>query len=152
MVTKIEAARIATGAGVNMLLTTLADLPEALAGNDIGTIFRARTDRKPSRLLWLAHAATPHGKLVLDLGATTAIKERGTSLLAAGVTSVEGDFLAGDTVELISPSGDVIARGLIAFDSVEIPAMLGKTTKQLAEELGPEYERELVHRDDLVLL
>lgn len=152
MVTKIEAARIATGAGVNMLLTTLADLPNALTGTDIGTVFLARTDRKPSRLLWLAHAATPHGKLLMDAGATTAIKERGTSLLAAGVTAVEGDFLAGDTVELVSPHQEVIARGLVAFDSSEIPAMLGKSTKQLAQELGPEYERELVHRDDLVLL
>ena len=152
MVTKIEAARIATGAGVNMLLTTLADLPIALTGADIGTVFLARTDRKPSRLLWLAHAATPHGKLLMDSGATTAIKERGTSLLAAGVTAVEGDFLAGDTVELVSPNQEVIARGLVAFDSSEIPAMLGKSTKQLAQELGPEYERELVHRDDLVLL
>ena len=152
MVTKIEAARIATGAGVNMLLTTLHDLPLALTGADFGTIFYARTDRKPSRLLWLAHASTPHGKLLLDAGATRAIKERGTSLLAAGVDSVEGDFISGDTVELIAPNGEVIARGLVAFDSNEIPGMLGKTTKQLAEEFGPEYERELVHRDDLVLL
>jgi len=152
MVTKIEAARIATGAGVNMLLTTLADLPQALIGADLGTIFKARTDRKPSRLLWLAHASTPHGKLLLDKGATTAIKERGTSLLAAGVNGIEGDFIAGDTVELLSPTREVVARGLVAFDSSEIPAMLGKTTKQLAAELGPEYERELVHRDDLVLL
>ncbi len=152
MVTKIEAARIATGAGVNMLLTTLADLPMALSGSDLGTIFHARTDRKPSRLLWLAHASTPHGKLLLDAGATRAIKERGTSLLAAGVDSVEGEFISGDTVELIAPSGEIIARGLVAFDSNEIPGMLGKTTKQLAEEFGPEYERELVHRDDLVLL
>ena len=152
MVTKIEAARIATGAGVSMLLTTLHELPEALGGADLGTVFAARTDRKPSRLLWLAHAATPHGKLLLDKGATTAIKERGTSLLAAGVNGVEGEFIAGDTVELLSPMREVIARGLVAFDSSEIPAMLGKTTKQLAAELGPEYERELVHRDDLVLL
>jgi glutamate 5-kinase len=112
----------------------------------------SRTDRKPSRLLWLAHAATPHGKLILDAGATTAIKERGTSLLAAGVVGVEGDFISGDTVELLSPKGEVIARGLVAFDSSEIPSMLGKSTKQLAQDLGPEYERELVHRDDLVLL
>ena len=152
MVTKVEAARIATGAGVHMLLTTLAELPAALLGEDVGTIFQARTDRKPSRLLWLAHAATPHGRLVLDSGATTAIKERGTSLLAAGVILVEGEFIAGDTVEIVSPRGDVIARGLVAFDSAEIPGMLGKSTKQLAEEFGPEYERELVHRDDLVLL
>jgi len=152
MVTKIEAARIATGAGVAMLLTSLVQLGGALDGGDFGTIFHAIHDKRPSRLLWLAHAATPHGKLILDHGATIAIKERGTSLLAAGVTAVEGDFLSGDSVELISDTGIVIARGLVAFDSTEIPQMLGRSTKELAVELGPEYERELVHRDDLVLI
>ena len=152
MVTKIEAARIATGAGVAMLLTTLTELSDALAGEDRGTIFHAVHDKRPSRLLWLAHAATPHGRLVLDHGATIAIKERGVSLLPAGVTAVEGDFLSGDTIELISDKGVVIARGLVAFDSTEIPRMLGRSTKELAAEFGAEYERELVHRDDLVLI
>jgi glutamate 5-kinase len=68
------------------------------------------------------------------------------------VTSVSGEFIAGDTVELVSQSGDVIARGLVAFDAGEIPQMLGRSTKELAASLGAEYERELVHRDDLVLL
>ena len=71
---------------------------------------------------------------------------------SAGVTDVQGEFAAGDTVELVSTHGEVIARGLVGFDSEEIPAMLGRSTKDLARELGPEYERELVHRDDLVLL
>jgi glutamate 5-kinase len=81
-----------------------------------------------------------------------AILERGTSLLPAGVTAVEGEFISGDTVELVSQNGLVIARGLVAFDSDEIPQMLGRSTKELAASLGAEYERELVHRDDLVLL
>jgi glutamate 5-kinase len=100
----------------------------------------------------LAHAATPQGRLILDAGAVKAICERGTSLLPAGVTSVEGTFIAGDTVELVGPDGNVFARGLVAFDAVELPVMLGRSTKELAAALGPEYERELVHRDDLVLL
>ena len=81
-----------------------------------------------------------------------ALKERGVSLLPAGVTKVEGDFNAGDTVELVAPNGNVIARGIVAFDSDEIPQLLGRSTRELAAELGSEYERELVHRDDLVLL
>jgi glutamate 5-kinase len=89
---------------------------------------------------------------VLDPGAVTAILEKGVSLLPAGVTAVEGSFAAGDTVELTSSDGKVIARGLVAFDSDEIPQMLGRSTKELATSLGAEYERELVHRDDLVLL
>lgn len=152
MVTKIEAARISTGAGIPALLTSLHEVSQSIKGAELGTFFVASTTKKSSRLLWLAHAATPRGRLILDDGAVTAIKERGVSLLPAGVTSVEGEFSSGDTVELASKSGDVIARGLVAFDSEEIPMMLGRSTKELAKELGPEYERELVHRDDLVLL
>ena len=152
MVTKVEAARIATGAGIPMLLTALSELSDSLNGEENGTFFHASVSKKPSRLLWLAHAATPRGRLVLDDGAVTALLERGVSLLPAGVTSVTGEFSAGDTVELVSQHGVVIARGLVGFDSEEIPAMLGRSTKELARELGAEYERELVHRDDLVLL
>ena len=152
MLTKIEAARIATGAGITMFLTSLPLLQEAISGADVGTTFAPVHDKKPSRLLWLEHASTPRGRLILDAGATTAILERGTSLLPAGVSAVEGEFNAGDTVELIGATGAVIARGLVAFDSDEIPQMLGRSTKELAQALGAEYERELVHRDDLVLI
>jgi glutamate 5-kinase len=152
MITKIEAARIVTSAGIEMLLTDLTNLWDALSGKDVGTKFTVVDDKKPSRALWLEYASTPRGKLVLDAGAVTAIIERGVSLLPAGVTKVEGTFSAGDTVELVSQDGRVIAKGLVAHDSDEIPQLLGKSTKDLASELGAEYERELVHRDDLVLL
>ena len=152
MVTKVEAARIATSAGIPMLLTSLADAEKSLGGEEHGTHFHAHASKTTSRLLWLAHATTPQGKLVLDAGAVTAILERGVSLLPAGVTAVEGEFIAGDAVELVGPTGKVIARGLVAFDSEDLPQMLGRSTKELAASLGAEYERELVHRDDLVLL
>ena len=135
-----------------MLLTSLADSDKSLAGENLGTHFHAQASKTTSRLLWLAHATTPQGKLILDAGAVTAILERGVSLLPAGVTSVEGEFIAGDAVELVGPNGAVIARGLVAFDSEDLPKMLGRSTKELAAALGAEYERELVHRDDLVLL
>jgi glutamate 5-kinase len=152
MVTKIEAARISTSAGIPMLLTKLEEAGHALAGEDVGTYFAAQLSKTNSRLLWLAHASTPSGRLIVDAGAVTALIERRVSLLPAGVTKVEGEFSAGDAVEISSEDGRVIARGLVAFDSVEIPQMLGRSTKELAKELGPEYERELIHRDDLVLL
>jgi glutamate 5-kinase len=152
MVTKVEAARITTSAGIPMLLTSLADSDKSLAGVDCGTFFHAQASKTTSRLLWLAHATTPAGKLVLDAGAVTAILERGVSLLPAGVTEVIGEFIAGDAVELVGPDGAVIARGLVAFDSEDLPQMLGRSTKELAASLGAEFERELVHRDDLVLL
>ncbi len=152
MITKVEAARISTSAGIPMLLTSLDKAGAALLGDDFGTYFHAQPSKTNSRLLWLAHASTPHGRLVIDAGAVKAIIERGVSLLPAGVTSVEGEFSAGDAVEIASQEGLVIARGLVAFDSAEIPQMLGRSTKELAQSLGPEYERELIHRDDLVLL
>ena len=152
MVTKMEAARIATSAGIPMLLTSLADSDKSLAGEQFGTFFHAQASKTTSRLLWLAHATTPNGKLILDAGAVTAILERGVSLLPAGVTAVVGEFISGDAIELVAPDGKVIARGLVAFDSEDLPQMLGRSTKELAIALGPEFERELVHRDDLVLL
>lgn len=152
MVTKVEAARIVTSAGIPMLLTSLSESARAVSGEDLGTFFEAHDSKSNSRLLWLAHASTPRGRLILDDGAIKAILERGVSLLPAGVTAVEGEFISGDTVELSSLAGKVIARGLVAFDSTEIPQMLGRSTKELAASLGAEYERELVHRDDLVLL
>ena len=74
------------------------------------------------------------------------------SLLPAGVTGVQGRFLAGDPVDLRGPSGLVVARGMVNYDAEELPPLLGRSTRELARELGPEYERELVHRDDIVLL
>jgi glutamate 5-kinase len=152
MATKVEAARIATTAGIAVVLTSLANVRGAVDGDEVGTIFHAGSHRAPSRALWIAHASNPKGTLTLDAGATKAILERGTSLLAAGVTAVSGDFAAGDVVELIDSEKRVIARGLVAFDSDEIPQLLGKSTKELATTFGAEYERELVHRDDLTLI
>ena len=83
-----------------------------------------------------------------DAGAVTALIERGSSLLPAGITSVEGDFSAGDPVELVDPSGKPIGRGLVGYDAAELPAMLGRSTT----DLGPGYTREVVHRDYLVIL
>jgi len=74
------------------------------------------------------------------------------SLLPAGVTRVEGRFSAGDPVDLAGPDGAVVARGLVNFDAGELPALLGRSTRELARELGAAYQREVVHRDDLVLL
>jgi glutamate 5-kinase len=152
MVTKIEAARIAASNGTAMLLTSAQNLSVALSGEEVGTYFHAGKVTKSARLLWLAHASSASGKLYLDAGATKAIVERSVSLLPAGVTKVEGNFEAGDSVDLVGHDGKVIARGLVNFDSDEIPQMLGRSTKELAATLGAEFERELVHRDDLVIL
>lgn len=152
MVTKVEAARIAAAAGIPVVLTSASQAADALAGRRTGTHFHATGRRSADRLLWLQHASTPQGHLVLDDGAVSAVTERGSSLLAAGIAAVEGDFVAGDPVELRSTDGRAVARGLVNFDAKELPQLLGRSTRDLARELGPSYEREVVHRDDLVLL
>lgn len=152
MVTKVEAAGIAGAAGIPTLLTRLADVTAALSGADVGTVFAPAAATKASRKRWLAHATTARGSLVLDAGAVTAVTERRTSLLAAGITAVRGTFAAGDPVDVCGPDGAVIARGLVTYASGELPRLLGRSTRDLARELGPAYEREVIHRDDLAVL
>ena len=152
MVTKIEAARIAAAAGIPVVLTSAVHAAEALAGGDTGTYFHITGKRSADRLLWLQHASTPQGHLTLDDGAVRAVVERRTSLLPAGIAAVAGEFVAGDPVELRDAEGRAVARGLVNFDAREIPQLLGRSTRELARELGPAYEREVVHRDDLVIL
>lgn len=152
MQTKVDAARIATGAGIPVVLTSADRAGAALAGEQVGTLFHPTGRRRPTRLLWLAHATEPKGTLLLDAGAVRAVVERRASLLAAGVTGVEGTFHAGDPVDLADPDGTPVARGLVGFDADELPQLLGRSTGDLERELGKGYEREVVHRDDLVLL
>ncbi|KRF36521.1 glutamate 5-kinase [Nocardioides sp. Soil805] len=152
MVTKVEAARIATGAGIPVVLTSADHASAALGGAAVGTLFHATGGRRPTRMLWLAHATDPKGSVTLDAGAVRAVTERGASLLAAGVVAVEGAFVAGDPVDLVDPAGVAVARGLVNYDADELPELLGRSSHDLKASLGSAYEREVVHRDDLVLL
>ena len=152
MVTKVEAAGIAGAAGIPTLLTRLADVTGALAGEDRGTVFAPAAATRASRKRWLAHATTARGRLVLDEGAVAAVTHRRKSLLPAGIVGVEGAFAAGDPVDVCDPEGAVIARGLVNYAASELPRLLGRSTRDLARDLGPEYEREVIHRDDLVVL
>jgi glutamate 5-kinase len=147
MATKIDAALIATGAGIPVLLADAPSVANALVGIG-GTFFAPLGRRTASRLFWLRHATTPRGRLVLDPGAVTAVIVRRVSLLPAGITAVSGDFSAGDPVELADEQGTVVARGLVGFDSEDMPGLLGKSTPDLPQDL----RREAVHRDDLIVL
>ncbi|MFI6872773.1 glutamate 5-kinase [Streptomyces sp. NPDC050400] len=152
MVTKVEAASIAAAAGIPVVLTSASHAADALAARDTGTYFHRTGRRSADRLLWLQHASTPQGAITLDDGAVRAVVDGRKSLLPAGIAAVEGEFSAGDPVELRDESGRAIARGLVNFDAKEIPQLIGRSTRELARDLGPAYEREVVHRDDLVLL
>jgi glutamate 5-kinase len=152
MRTKIDAARIATAAGVPTMLTSMPQAREAFAGDDIGTAFAPTGRRRGARRLWLAHATTPAGRLVLDEGAVKAVRDRGRSLLHAGVVATEGRFLAGDAVDLADENGTVFARGLVNYDVADVERAKGRSTRELSDNIGPAFERSLVHRDHLVVL
>jgi glutamate 5-kinase len=152
MATKINAAQIATSAGIPVVLAHADRAGDALAGKPVGTYFHPVGKRRPARLLWLAHATDTRGELVLDSGAVDAVVRRKASLLPAGITRVTGDFTAGDPVDLRGPDRELIARGLVNYDSTELPAVLGRHTWELPDILGSAYERTVVHRDALVVL
>jgi len=147
MSSKVEAAMIASSSGVSVRIARAQDVAAALAGNDVGTLFPATGRRPTARLFWLRYASRPRGSIALDAGAVRALRARRASLLAAGITGVSGDFLADDPVELLGPDGTSVGRGLVAYDARELPAMLGKSTNDLA----PELRREVIHRDEMIL-
>lgn len=138
--------------GIPALVTSTANAAAALAGEDVGTWFSARGVRRSTRMLWLAHLASTRGRLELDAGAVRAISAGTASLLPAGIIGVSGSFEAGDAVEITDAAGAIIARGLVNFSSAELPQMLGRTTQDLGEDLGSQFERSVVHVDDLVLV
>lgn len=150
MTTKVEAASIATSAGIPTVVAAAGACAKALAGADVGTLFHPTDKRRPTRLLWLAHATEAAGDLVLDAGAVRAVTQRNASLLPIGITEVRGDFSAGEPVNLVGPDGVVVARGLVGFDAAELARMKGRKSHELLAELGPAYEREAVHRDVLI--
>ncbi len=152
MATKVEAAGIAGAAGIPTVLTRVADARAALVGEEIGTLFAPLDDTRASRKRWIAYATSPRGRLVLDEGAVAAVTTRRKSLLPAGITAVHGRFTERDPVDVCAPDGRVVARGLVNYSSSELPHLLGRSTKDLARELGSHYEREVIHRDDLAVL
>lgn len=152
MRTKVEAANMAADSGIPALITSTANASAALAGADVGTWFSANGARKSLRMLWLAHLAPMRGRLILDDGAVTAIRNNRCSLLPAGITAVEGNFEPEDAVQMVSAAGTVIAHGLVTYSSAELPNMLGRSTPELRETLGRGFDREVVHVNDLVLV
>lgn len=150
MLAKLDAVRIATQGAADVVIAHArrAGIVEAVvSGGHVGTWFPAK-DRPDSRKLWIAFATAPQGSLMIDRGAVRALTERGSSLLAVGVTDVMGDFHDGAAVNVVGPDQQLIARGLVAFDAEEIRAMLGRATR----DLQPAQRRPVVHRDSLVVL
>ena len=151
MASKIEAARIATGSGVDLVIVSGTE-PHPLARIDDGAGTRFVADKRAkSREAWLAGRLTVKGSIEVDAGAAKALAN-GASLLAAGARRIVGAFARGDVVDIIDSAGVRIARGLSEYDADEATAIIGLKTEAQADALGYAPRSALVHRDHMVLL
>lgn len=154
MVTKIAAARIATTAGVRTVITegrSPHNIEKILQGEPLGTQFEPAPNAVNARKRWIAHGLVPAGKLYLDAGAVRAVCEGGKSLLAAGITEIEGEFQHHDAVLLCDRAGQEIARGIVNYSSQELQKILGAHSDEIPKILGYMGEETVVHRDNLAL-
>ena len=156
MRTKIEAARIATSAGVRTVIArgrrerVIADVVE---GNPVGTTFLPRrgSERLSARKRWLAHGARARGTVTVNARARERLVHHGVSLLAVGIVSVSGTFGNGDLIAVQDESGEIFARGLTNYADGEIRRVLGLRSEQFETALGYRGCEEIIHRDNLVL-
>jgi len=155
MATKVEAAKVLMKAGIPMVICDgrrEGVVREAVAGADVGTIFDGGDATLGARKLWIALGRKAAGTVTIDEGAVTALRERHTSLLPAGVVSVGGEFGVGDAVALIDRNGAVVARGLSELSSADLDRIKGLKTSQVTGVLPHLVGGEVVHRDRLVVL
>ncbi len=155
MGTKIEAARIATGSGVRAAIAdgkTPENITRILQGEAIGTQFEPQSSPSSARKRWIAYGLVPKGKLYLDAGATKAICQLGKSLLAAGITKVDGRFVPSEAVQIHNHDGCEIARGLVNYSSWELQQIQGCRSEEVPAILGYDGAETVVHRDNLVLM
>lgn len=155
MATKLRAARIATHAGVDVVICSGREpeaLIEAASGRPPGTFFPSAGDRLESRKRWILGSISRTGSITIDAGAAEALRTRGRSLLPAGVVGVSGTFQRGDSVEIRDPAGRRLAAGLVNYAAEELERIRGLRSDRIAEALGYTYGDEVVHRDNLVVL
>ncbi len=152
MASKLAAAKIAAWSGVRTVIAhgerpdVLVDAASGAPG--VGTVVVARSRRLAARKLWIAFAVHSQGTVVVDAGARRALIERGVSLLAAGVTGVEGAFVEDQAVGIAGPDRVIFAKGLVRHPAGRLAALAGRRTDALPDDVP----REVVHRDDLVIL
>jgi glutamate 5-kinase len=154
MVTKLSAARIATSAGVRMAIAHgkyPENIGKILNGEAIGTHFEPQPRPENARKRWIAYGLVPMGKLYLDVGAVKAITKKSTSLLAAGIICLEGEFSDSDAVILCNPEGEEIARGIVNYSNNEIELIKGRHSEKIPSILGYAGEETVIHRDNLVV-
>jgi glutamate 5-kinase len=154
MTTKVEAAAMAMGSGIPVLLADANRIDDVMTDQDFGTFFNATGKRVSRRKLWLAYAAETKGTIYIDSGAAEALMERGRSLLPAGVIGVRGRFSAGDPVRIATSQGKpskLVGKGISGYSAHDVAVTMGRSSDELRGILGPGNEREVVHRDSLVV-
>ena len=154
MVTKLKAAKIASGAGVTTVITNgknPLNIVKIMNGENIGTKFEAQAQPDNARKLWIAHGLLSQGQVYVDQGAVKALSQQGKSLLAVGIVKVKGDFTAGEAVDLLDHQGEKIGQGISNYSSSELIQIKGQKSIDISEILGHSASDNVIHRDNLVI-
>jgi len=155
MATKVEAAKLATASGVNVIIADGRE-PDILVrisqGEDVGTFFPTQVNKLESKKRWMLSGLASKGKVTVDEGAMVALKEQNKSLLPAGVIKAEGEFHRGDIVDILDEKGKRIGRGISNYSSSDLTIIGGKHSDRILSLLGYDYGDEVVHRNNMVML
>jgi glutamate 5-kinase len=152
MRSKVAAAEMASASGIPAVIcdgTEAGTLAKAAAGETVGTRIAAHPERTPSFKLWLRYAKPSHGRVEVDSGAARVLREQGSSLLPVGVTGVEGEFGAGDAVEVVCEA-EVVGKGISNYSAAELGRIKGMRSGDVLEQM-PNGSEEAIHRDRFVL-
>ncbi|WP_419205366.1 glutamate 5-kinase [Photobacterium leiognathi] len=155
MATKLQAADVARRAGIEVIIAAgrrpdvIIELAE---GKSVGTRFLPLESPLESRKRWILAGPPPAGDIVIDDGAVTAVQQRGSSLLAKGITMVKGDFERGEVVRIFDKDNNLLARGICRYSSVDMAKIAGKHSQEIHQVLGYEYGHVAIHRDDMVVI
>ena len=155
MVTKIEAAKLATSSGVAVIIADGREpdiILKAATGEKVGTLFLPVSNHLESRQRWMMSGLSTRGRLTVDPGAAEALKKQRRSLLAAGITNAEGTFRRGDIVNICDPDGNRLGCGICNYSASDIAAIKGRHSRKIASILDHDYGSEVVHRNNLVIL
>jgi len=155
MATKIEAAKLATASGVNVIIADGREpdvILKVVSGEAIGTHFLPNTSKLESRKRWMLSGLGTRGKLVIDAGAALALRKQNRSLLSAGIQKAEGTFQHGDIVAIYDTGGTYLGCGITNYSSSDISIIKGSHSRKIASLLSLDYGPEVVHRNNLALL
>jgi glutamate 5-kinase len=154
MMTKLQAAELATRSGTNVVIAPGSEanvILRVIDGESVGTRFSTQLSHVESRKRWILAEKT-RGRIKIDAGAANAVVESGKSLLAVGVVEVEGEFRRGETISIVDSTNHEIGRGVANYNADDLRAIFGQQSHQIAPILGYDYGATVIHRDDLVVI